>query len=220
MAGAGHGGTFDEKFGGSFARITIDWLDWQLKYKNETSKVFLKPELTAYPGWTVKTNNFSSADFKNSTAQEFIAPELEFTCELKVTIDLPIKLGETPRGERVIIPITGGTFEGPKLKGNVLKGGADYQYVSMDGERTELDAIYTIKTDDNVLIHIRNVGLLCFTKDSEESSTLGSSDIYFRTAPKFEAPINSKYAWLNNAIFICKPVGKKDHISIQVWKVL
>ncbi|WNH09224.1 DUF3237 family protein [Thalassobellus suaedae] len=153
-------------------------------------------------------------------AQEYIAPDLEFTCELKVTIDQPIKLGETPRGERVIIPITGGTFEVLKLKGNVLKGGADYQYISMNGQRTELDAIYTIKTDDNVLIQVRNVGLLYITKDSEESSSLGSSDIYFRTAPKFEAPINSKYAWMNNAIFICKPVGKKDYISIQVWKVL
>lgn len=156
----------------------------------------------------------------NATAQEYIAPTLEFTCELKVTIGPIINLGETPHGKRVIIPISGGTFEGPKLKGTVLKGGADYQYVGLNGERTELDAIYTIKTDDNVLIQVRNVGLLYIPKDSEESSSLGSLDIYFRTAPKFEAPINSKYAWLNNAIFICKPVGKKDYISIQVWKVL
>lgn len=217
----GHGGTFDEEFGGSFARITLDWLDWQFKNKNEISPVFLESELGSYPGWTMKTKNFSSSNFlTNSISHEYIAPDLEFTCELKVTIDQPIKLGETVQGERVIIPISGGTFEGPKLKGSVLKGGADYQYISRNGERTELDAVYTIKTDDNVLIQVRNAGLLYIPKDSEVSSPLGSTDIYFRTAPKFEAPVNSKYDWLNNAIFICKPVGKKDYVSIQVWKVL
>jgi hypothetical protein len=163
---------------------------------------------------------FSSIFWTHSISQEYIAPDLEFICELKVTIDQPIKLGEMARGERVIIPISGGTFEGPKLKGSVLKGGADYQYISRNGERTELDAVYTIKTDDNVLIQVRNVGLLYIPKDSEVSSPLGSSAIYFRTAPKFEAPVNSKYDWLNNAIFICKPVGKKDYVSIQVWKML
>lgn len=151
--------------------------------------------------------------FENSAiAQEFVAPDLEFICELKVTIDPVINLGETPRGKRIIIPISGGTFEGPKLKGTVLKGGADYQYVSRNGERTELDAIYTIKTDDNVYINIRNIGILYKSKENK--------DIYFRTAPKFEAPVDSKYDWLNNAIFICKPVGKEGYISIQVWKVL
>lgn len=155
-----------------------------------------------------------------TTAQEYVAPALEFTCELKVTIDPAINLGETPHGKRVIIPISGGTFEGPNLKGTVLKGGADYQYVGMDGERTELDAIYTIKTDDNVYIHIRNVGILYTPKQKTDSNSSDSSNVYFRTAPKFEAPVDSKYAWLNNAIFICKPVLKKGYISIQVWKVI
>lgn len=155
----------------------------------------------------------------NSTlqAQEFIKPELEFTCELKVTIDKPFELGETPYGKRVIIPISGGTFEGPGMKGIVLSGGADYQYVGRNGERTELNAIYTIKTDDGIFIHVRNVGLLYAPKNKNEP---GTPQVYFRTAPRFEAPVDSKYAWLNNAIFICKPVGKEGYISIQVWKVL
>lgn len=154
------------------------------------------------------------------SAQEFEAPELEFTCELKVTIDPPMQLGITPRGKRVIIPIAGGTFEGPGLKGTVLKGGADYQYVSLDGERTELNAIYTIKTDDNVLIHVQNAGLILSHGSSDDSHSDVLPEVYFRTAPQFEAPVDSDYAWLNNAIFICKPVPKKDYISIQVWKVL
>jgi Protein of unknown function (DUF3237) len=44
---------------------------------------------------------------------------------------------------------------------------------------------------------------------------------YFRAAPKFEAPMDGKYAWLNNAIFICRGIGtNKGYVIIQVWKVL
>jgi hypothetical protein len=44
--------------------------------------------------------------------------------------------------------------------------------------------------------------------------------IYFWVAPKFEAPNDSKYDWMNNAIFVCKGVPNKEYVSIQVWKVL
>ena len=212
---AGHGGTFAEEFGGSFARMAIDWLDWQFKDKTENSSIFLKSELTAYPKWSMKSKNFPTFNIEDDfDSEQFTSPKLEFVCELKVTIDQPINLGKTSEGERVVIPITGGIFEGPKLKGTVLKGGADYQYVNSDGTRTELDAQYTIKTDDNILIKVRNTGLIHAPKNKT------SQEVYFRAAPQFKAPINSKYQWLNNAIFICKPLGKEDYISIQVWQVL
>lgn len=139
----------------------------------------------------------------------FQVPELDFVCELKVTVDKAYSVGKTAHGERVVIPITGGTFEGPLMKGIVLSGGADYQLVDKAKGRTELEAIYTIRTDDGVNIHVRNVGLWYKGKDG----------IYFRTAPKFEAPSDSKYDWLNNAIFICVPEGKDGYISLKVWKV-
>ena len=212
---AGHGGTFAEEFGGSFARMALDWLDWQFKDKAKNSSIFLKSELNVYPKWSMKSKNFPTSNIEDDfDSEQFTAPKLEFVCELKVTIDQPINLGKTSEGERVVIPITGGIFEGPKLKGTVLKGGADYQYVNSDGTRTQLDAQYTIKTDDDILIKVRNKGLI-YTHEHNNPS-----EVYFRAAPKFEAPINSKYSWLNNAIFICKPVGKEDYISIQVWKVL
>lgn len=163
---------------------------------------------------------FLAISFNNLIAQEFIAPELEFTCELKVTIDPAMILGTTARGERIILPITGGTFEGPKMKGVVLSGGADYQYVNKELGRTELEAIYTIKTDNNVLIHVRNIGIIYNPNEDKISAAVNPTEFYFRAAPKFEAPVDSEYTWLNNAIFICKPVPQKDYISIQVWKVM
>ncbi|MDD4821698.1 MAG: DUF3237 domain-containing protein [Bacteroidales bacterium] len=141
--------------------------------------------------------------------QDHKAPKLEFAFELKVTCDKAYSVGKTSHGERVVIPITGGTFEGPSIKGTVLSGGADYQLVDKTKNRTELEAIYSIRTDDGVNIHVRNMGILYYGKDG----------FYFRTAPKFEAPNDSKYDWLNNAIFICEPEGKDGYISLKVWMV-
>lgn len=157
-------------------------------------------------------------------AQVYVAPQLEFVCELKVTCDPGMTLGPTAHGLRLMVPITGGTFEGPKLKGVVLSGGADYQYSDRESGRTEIEAIYTIKTDDNVLIHFRNVGLSYIQEDLRDLMKKGEKfdldKIYFRAAPKFEAPNDSKYDWMNNAIFVCKGVPNKEYVSIQVWKVL
>ena len=139
-----------------------------------------------------------------SSSAQTPEPELEFALELKVKLGQAYGVGETANGNRFIIPITGGTFEGPKIKGEVLPGGADYQ---MQGKNhTDIEAIYCIRTDDGVNIHIRNKGIIAGN--------------YFYCSPKFEAPLNSKYAWLNDAIFVCRPSGFMDGgIMLKVWKV-
>ena len=139
-----------------------------------------------------------------SSSAQTPEPELEFALELKVKLGQAYGVGETANGNRFIIPITGGTFEGPNIKGEVLPGGADYQ---MQGKNhTDIEAIYCIRTDDGVNIHIRNKGIIAGN--------------YFYCSPKFEAPLNSKYAWLNDAIFVCRPSGFMDGgIMLKVWKV-
>ena len=140
-------------------------------------------------------------------------PNLEYVMQLYVTLEPEYVVGEVPHGQRVVIPITGGIFEGPKLKGTIIPGGADYQYKKTIGNsnRTELEAIYSIKTDDGINIHVRNSGIFY----------LGADGFYFFAAPKFEAPEDSPYAWLNNAIFVCAP-GQSDPntVRLNIWKVV
>ena len=133
------------------------------------------------------------------------APDLEYAMQLKVTIGEAFTINNTQHGHRTVIPITGGTFEGPRLKGAILNGGADYQLNKDD--RTELEAIYCIKTDDGVVIHVRNRGII--------------AGDYFKCAPQFEAPADSKYAWLNNALFVCSPDWSQNFqgIVLNVWMV-
>ena len=142
-------------------------------------------------------------------------PQLEFALQLKVTLGQAFSIENTQHGRRTVIPITGGTFEGPGIKGTIINGGADYQLANAQG-RTELEAIYCIKTDDGVYIHVRNRGIIAGGQDAD-----GKPTFYFRAAPQFEAPADSKYGWLNNALFVCAPDFSANFkgIVLNVWKV-
>ena len=149
----------------------------------------------------------------SAMAQDPAGPETEFVMQLHVTLDAPYTVGETPHGRRAVVPITGGTFEGPRLKGTIVPGGADWQMGK--GNRTEIEAIYSIKTDDGVYIHIRNRGIINMGKDAD-----GNPSFYFRCAPQFEAPEDSPYAWLNNSLFLCAPApSNQGGITLNVWRV-
>ena len=143
-------------------------------------------------------------------------PQLEFALQLKVTLGDSYDVGDTQHGQRIVIPITGGTFEGPAIKGTIISGGADYQLANKALNRTELEAIYSIKTDDGVYIHVRNRGIICSGKDAQDNPTF-----YFKAAPQFEAPADSKYTWLNNSLFVCAPDFTQQFkgIVLNVWRV-
>jgi hypothetical protein len=83
-------------------------------------------------------------------------------------------LGYTP-----LIPITGGTFQGPNMKGGILPGGWDWQ-LKVAGGCHLIDASYMIQTDDDVIIHAVNRGFYC----SEQTDAMKPK----YTTPSFEAP--------------------------------
>lgn len=150
------------------------------------------------------------------------APELEFICELSVKLDPAMVVGETPHGIRRIIPIIGGEVVGPNIKGEILKGGADWQVLRSDGV-TELEAHYQFKTHDGTIVYIKNTGLRVTSPEVAErmaqGELVGPNAYYFRAVPKFEAPAG-KYSFLNDAIFICSGERTPDAVKIRVWKVL
>src|SRR4026209_1648267 len=95
-----------------------------------------------------------SAQSQNTPAP----PKLEFAFEVRAEVADPTVIGQMPNGTRRIINIIGGTFEGPKVKGKLLPGGADWQIIREDGF-TEIDARYTLQTDKGQLIYVSNVGM-------------------------------------------------------------
>ena len=145
--------------------------------------------------------------------------ETEHIWDAKVTIAKTIILGDSKYGMRRIVPITGGTFEGPNIRGEVVPGGEDWQLVRPDGD-TELYARYLLKTHDGYLIQVINRVLIHVQRDA------GKVDLYTRSVIDLEAPTDSPYEYLNHAIFLgtltqpkLKP-GEKPYVLIGVYKVL
>ena len=60
-------------------------------------------------------------------------PKLEFAFELKVQVSSTQEVGVTAMGTRKIVPIMGGSFEGPEIKGIIVPGGYDWQLLRTDG---------------------------------------------------------------------------------------
>ncbi len=151
-----------------------------------------------------------------------LEPKLEFIFEAKVTLDPVHEIGITTYGKRRIIPINGGTFEGPNMKGVVVPGGADWQTVRADGT-ADLEARYTLKTDDGVLIYIQNKGIRHAKPEVLARMAKGEkvepSEYYMRTAASFEVA-EGKYAWLNKAVVISTGARMSDHVLLKFYRVL
>lgn len=118
-------------------------------------------------------------------------PQLEFIFEELVTLGTSAHPGKTPFGERNIVPITGGTFSGPNIKGTIMPGGWDWQLAT--GGCFSLKADYMIKTDDGAIINVLNRGTTCSSKTGSSARLL--------TTPVFEAPLG-RYEWLNGGAYV------------------
>jgi hypothetical protein len=125
-------------------------------------------------------------------AQEVDEPGLEFAFQETVSLGKAVEVGKTGRGERRIIPITGGHFEGPQIKGELMPGGWDWQ-LTRAGGCTDVKADYFLKTDDGVVINVVNTGEICPGKPGAPEPV--------RTHPVFEPPLG-KYEWLGRQAFV------------------
>jgi Protein of unknown function (DUF3237) len=132
--------------------------------------------------------------------------ETEFLYKIDLLLDPGIEIGKTPVGTRVIYPIKGGSFEGPKIKGKVRSIGGDW-VLRLDSSTTKLDVRLLLETSDGQLISCTYNGIVRNSPD-------GSS--YWRITPIFEAS-SKKYAWLNYIVAV--GVGKfgSGGVSYEVY---
>lgn len=138
----------------------------------------------------------------------FDPPKINLEYLGRWTVDLiaPIwEMGNTSDlGRRRIIPITGGSFEGPRVKGKILNNGADWQVVTKDGLAI-IDTRYLLQTDDGALIYLQTKGYRYGPPDV--MARVGKGEVVdpnlytFRVTMQFETA-DPKYQWLNREIGI------------------
>ena len=148
-------------------------------------------------------------------------PRLALAMTLRVQVGPPTEVGDVPRGRRRIIPILGGTFEGPRIRGKVLAGGADWQIVRADG-LSELDTRYMLQTDSGQLIYIQNAGMRHAPPDITARLLAGQpvdpAQVYFKTIATFETSA-PELQWLTRSIFVGTGERQPSDVIVRVWQV-
>jgi hypothetical protein len=132
------------------------------------------------------------------------------------------KLGQTPYGERRIINILGGTVDGPRLKGKILPGGADWQIVRADGVM-HLHARYTVEAKTGGMILVNSEGYRHGPPEVmarlARDETVDPSLYYFRTFMRFETA-DPAASWLNRILAIGRGSRENRAVRIEVFEVL
>lgn len=198
-------------------------------------KVFLNAatqrsaECEPSPKELFRSSHMLTADHELLARSYKMAPQLKHIMTLRVNLAPPVEFGRTAYGERRFIAITGGTFDGPSIAGEILNGGGDWNAVRPDGV-VHVFAKYSLRTDDGVLINITNEGW--GRSNAAEMKAVFENDFvaaekaaqdqpwYTKTCPRFEVT-EGKYGWLNSTCFVGDLVrpNKPGHVDIEVYQI-
>lgn len=118
----------------------------------------------------------------------------------------PVVIKDGPQGTRTIVAVSGGTFEGEKIKGTIAAApGGDWVYVRPDGT-LKLDVRLTLLTDDGAVILMSYNGF-------------GTREAGIRSAPSFETG-DERYAWLNSVQGVGIGTVGRGTVTYEVYRLL
>lgn len=127
-----------------------------------------------------------------------------------------------PYGDRRFIPVTGGRFDGERLSGTILPGGADCQLIRPDGA-AELDVRVVLQCADGPIILMKGLGLRhgppAVLARLAAGEQVAPDEYYFREAVYFEAPAGP-YEWLNGLLAIGVGERLPDRVYVDMYEVL
>lgn len=145
--------------------------------------------------------------------------------DIVVDLNPRLNFGAGPAGQRVLFGAAKGSFEGPRLRGEVLAGGGDWAVFRADGVMT-LDVRLTLRTHDNALILMTYGGRWATPKDLRDDMAnpvkrleVDPARYYFRTNPLFETG-SEQYAWLNNVVCVGKGYLVEGAVAYKVFEIL
>ena len=149
------------------------------------------------------------------------APGLEYAFTATVLVAQPVEQGEADGGRKRFIAITGGKVEGPRLSGEVLAGGGDWQVIEPNG-LTRVEARDFLKAADGTVIEVTNPGVRVAEPAVIERLARGEevdpSAYYFRTTPRFTVQAGA-HDWLRRNAFVARGIRKPDRVLIDFYVV-
>lgn len=142
---------------------------------------------------------------------------------LSIALHPPLELGQTPAGGRRIFPVSGGHFEGERLKGEVSPLiGSDLLLVRGDGT-SQQDVRLLLVAEDGGLILMTYRGVRRASPAVDErlarGETVDASEYYLRTTPYFETAAPA-HAWLNGIAAVAKGARCPGGVEYEVFEIL
>ncbi len=151
-----------------------------------------------------------------------MTPRFEYLMNLSVDVGNVVSMGPGPIGERRVVGILGGTFEGSGLRGEVLPGGADWQIARSDGV-LDLDARYALKEQAGGVVRVLSQGYR--HGPAEVLKALGRGEdvdpakYFFRTIMRFET--GAPYLeWLNRTIAVATAKREARRVLLSAYRLL
>ena len=143
--------------------------------------------------------------------------------KIALTVPSIVDLGQTPVSGRRIAHVSGGTFEGDRLRGTVKSTtGGDWLLMRPDGVLT-LDVRLILETDDQQLIYMSYRGLRhgpqAVMDRLNKGEPVDPTEYYFRSTPVFETA-SAKYDWLNRIICVATGSRTSTGPSYEVFELL
>ena len=149
------------------------------------------------------------------------APRFELLFGMSLEVEEPVGVGRTHAGDRRVVGVSGGAFEGPRIRGRVLPGGSDWIVVRRDGVLVQ-DVRIVLRTESGQDVLMSYRGVRHGPEDVMERVDSGEdpdpSEYYFRTAPVFEAP-EGEYDWLNKLVAFAVGRRRATGVTYAVYAV-
>ena len=146
----------------------------------------------------------------------------DFLFNLSASVIRLHDVGPVPSGTRHVDLLGPGTFEGPRLRGEVLTGGLDMKTIRAD-DAVIPNVRLVLKTDDDALIFMHYTGIRCGSSEVmariAAGETVDASEYYHRNTPYFETS-SPKYAWLNRIVSVGIGWRKADRAGYEVFEIL
>lgn len=148
--------------------------------------------------------------------------QLEPLMTLHATIGESMPVGDGGAGNRVVANVTGGRFEGPRLRGTVCDSGADWVLIDSAGFG-RIDVRIVLATDDGANIYVSYQGLLEYNDATRQAFASGGStdfgDAVLLTQLRFETG-HPDYAWLNHTLGVAEGRLRPGAVEYRVFRLV
>lgn len=146
--------------------------------------------------------------------------KLDYLMTYRAELRDAVAIGQGPSGSRRIVDVLGGTFDGPRLRGEILPSGGDWLMVGSDGV-LRLDVRVTFLTDDGAYLFVQYRGINIPSEEARGKRAAGREtefgDAYFMTSPRFETG-DPRYAWLNSIVTLAEGRGGPGWVEYRVYE--